>query len=196
MTWWDPQYWQEGPNNGKDKILQLINYFEVSLAAANFDKTKVLKEWGSFQVTCIRYYKYFTAKSLWEKIIWYKKKEFPNLLILVELVMCFSLSNSAVERTFSLLATLLNDRWLSIQHDTMEDCLLIAANSSNWSEQEKEEILNKAVEKYLQKKRKTKIVDATKRSVLASYINQLENNDFLSVSSSSCEYSDMEVYSE
>ena len=78
----------------------------------------------------------------------------------------------------------------------MEDCLLIAANSSNWSEQEKEEILNKAVEKYLQKKRKTKIVDATKRSVLASYINQLENNDFLSVSSSSCEYSDMEVYSE
>ena len=78
----------------------------------------------------------------------------------------------------------------------MEDCLLIAANSSNWSEQEKEEILNKAVEKYLQKKRKTKIVDATKRSVLASYIDQLENNDFLSVSSSSGEYSDIEVYSE
>ena len=82
-----------------------------------------------------------------------------------------------------------------MQHDTMEDCLLIAANSSNWSEQDKEEILNKAVEKYLQKKRKTKIVDATKRSVLASYIDQLENNDFLSVSSSSGEYSDMEVYS-
>ena len=48
MTWLDPQYWQEWPNNGKDKILQLINYFEVTLAAANFDKTKVLKEWCSF----------------------------------------------------------------------------------------------------------------------------------------------------
>ena len=43
MTRLDPQYWQEGPKNGKDKILQLINYFEVPLAAANFDKTKVLR---------------------------------------------------------------------------------------------------------------------------------------------------------
>ena len=44
MTWLHPQYWQEGPNNGEDKMLQLINYFEVPLAAANFDKTKDLKE--------------------------------------------------------------------------------------------------------------------------------------------------------
>ena len=44
MTWLDPQYWQKGPNNGKDKILQLFHYFEVPLAAANFDKTKILKE--------------------------------------------------------------------------------------------------------------------------------------------------------
>ena len=43
FTWLNPQYWQEEPNNGKDKILQLINCFEVPLAAANFDKTKVLK---------------------------------------------------------------------------------------------------------------------------------------------------------
>ena len=44
MTWLHPQYWQEGPNNGEDKMLQLINYFEVPLAAANFDKTKDLNE--------------------------------------------------------------------------------------------------------------------------------------------------------
>ena len=49
-TWLDPQYWQEAPNNRKDKTLPLINYFEVPLAAANFDK-KVLKEWCSCQVT-------------------------------------------------------------------------------------------------------------------------------------------------
>ena len=68
MTWLDPQYWQEGPNNGKDKILQLFNYSEVLLAAANFYKTKVLKEWCSFQVTRKRYYKYFTGKSPSEKM--------------------------------------------------------------------------------------------------------------------------------
>ena len=48
----------------------------------------------------------------------------------------------------------------------MEDCLLITRNNSNWLEQEKKEILNKAVEKYLQKKWKTKIVEATNESVL------------------------------
>ena len=77
----------------------------------------------------------------------------------------------------------------------MEDCLLIAGNSSNWSEQE-EEILIEAIEKYLQKKQKTKIADATKQSVLASHIDQSEINDSSSVSSSSNECSNMEVYSE
>ena len=78
----------------------------------------------------------------------------------------------------------------------MEDSILIARNNSSWSEQEKEEILNKAVEQYLQKKQKTKIGDATKESALASIIDQSENNDSSSVSSSSDECSDMEVYSE
>ena len=43
MTRLDPQYLQEGLNIGKDKILQLINYFEVPFAAANFNKTNVLR---------------------------------------------------------------------------------------------------------------------------------------------------------
>lgn len=83
-----------------------------------------------------------------------------------------------------------------MQHDTMEDCFLKAGNNSRWSEQENEEILNKTIKKYLQKKWKTKIVNATKESVLASHINQSENNDSLSISSSTDECSDMEVYSE
>lgn len=83
-----------------------------------------------------------------------------------------------------------------MQHDTMEDCFLKAGNNSRWSEQENEEILNKTIKKYLQKKWKTKIVKATKESVLASHINQSENNDSLSISSSTDECSDMEVYSE
>ena len=58
-----------------------------------------------------------------------------------------------------------------MRHDTMEDCLLIAGNDSYWLEQEKEAIVNKAVEKYRQKKRKTKIADTTKESMLASCID-------------------------
>ena len=97
------------------------------------------------------------------------------------------------ETKFSLLTTLSNDRQYSMRHDTMEDCVLTAGNNSNWSEQEKQEILNKVMKKM--KKRK-KIVGATKKSVLTSPIDQAENNDSLSVSSSSDECSGMEVYSE
>ena len=43
-----------------------------------------------------------------------------------------------------------------MRHDMTEGCFLIAGSNSNWSEQEKEEILNKAFEKYLQKKREKK----------------------------------------
>ena len=55
-------------------------------------------------------------------------------------------------------------------HGTMEDCLLIAGNNSNWSMLEKEEILNEIAEEQLQKKQKTYIVDATKESVFPSHI--------------------------
>ena len=100
----------------------------------------------------------------------YKKRGFPNLTILVELVLCFPLSNSVVERTFSFLTIFLNDHQLSMPHGTMEDCLLIAGNNSNWSMLEKEEILNEIAEEQLQKKQKTYIVDATKESVFPSHI--------------------------
>ena len=43
--------------------------------------------------------------------------------------MFFSLSKSAVERTSSLLTTLLNDRRIGMAYDTMEGCLLIAGNN-------------------------------------------------------------------
>ena len=115
------------------------------------------------------------------------------MLILSELVLCFSLSKSAVERAIILLTTLLNDRRHNMQHDMTEGCFLIAGSNSNWSEQEKEEILNKAFEKYLQKKRKKKTADATNESVLASHIDQAENNDSSYILSSRDECSDMEI---
>ena len=163
MTWLDPQWLRQNITN---------DYFEVPLAAVNFDKTKILKEQCSFQVTCNRYYKDFA-----------NTRRASYVLLISE----------QCETTFSLLTTLSNDRQYSMRHDTMEDCVLTAGNNSNWSEQEKQEILNKVMKKM--KKRK-KIVGTTKKSVLTSPIDQAENNDSLSVSSSSDECSGMEVYSE
>ena len=73
--------------------------------------------------------------------------------MLSEIVFCISASNSIVEKVFSTLTTLLLDRHLTMKYSTMEDCLVIAGNSSVWSEREKDEILDGAVKKYLKKRR-------------------------------------------
>ena len=60
--------------------------------------------------------------------------------------MCLSSSNSPAERTFNLLTTVISDRRLSMSHETMEGCMIIAGNSKAWTEQEKKEILKSATE--------------------------------------------------
>ena len=71
--------------------------------------------------------------------------------MLAEIVFCISASNSTVEKVFSTLAALLLDRHLTMNHSAMEDCLVIAGNSSVWSEREKDGILDGTVKKYLKK---------------------------------------------
>ena len=71
--------------------------------------------------------------------------------MLAEIVFCISASNSTEEKVFSTLTTLLSDCYLTTKHSTMEDRLVIAGNSSVWSEREKDEILDGAVKEYLKK---------------------------------------------
>jgi hypothetical protein len=44
-----------------------------------------------------------------------------------------------------------------MNHETMDNCLLIAGNQNVWNTDEKEEILDKAVDKYMKKRQTTRI---------------------------------------
>ena len=70
----------------------------------------------------------FYCKISFGKIVSIQEKGIPEFANTLEL-MFFSVSKSAVERTSSLLTTLLNDRRISMAYDTMEGCLLIAGNN-------------------------------------------------------------------
>ena len=48
----------------------------------------------------------------------------------------------------------MTDKRLRILHKEMENCLLVVANSFNFTSAERDQIINDAVNKYLQKKRK------------------------------------------
>ena len=60
---------------------------------------------------------------------------------------------------------MLSDRRLSMSHETMEDNMIISSNAKVLTEQEKEEILQNAMKKYLtNKRRKTNGIIYLKRS--------------------------------
>ena len=69
------------------------------------------------------------------------------------LLTCLSGSNSTVERAFSVLTLLLSDRRLSLHHETMEDLMLIKCNNKNWGCQEREDIIERALEICMSKRR-------------------------------------------
>ena len=155
MTWMDPQFWTDDRDYGINSLTVFINEFRAPLLAAGFDERKVFQEWKAFKITVNSNYKNVEATKMWEKMFVHKKREFPNMLLLGELGMCLSSSNSSVERIFSLLTIMLSDRRLRMTHETMEDMIIIAGNSSLWNEREKENLLIRATELYMQKRRYT-----------------------------------------
>ena len=71
--------------------------------------------------------------SMWQRIFTFHASEFKNICSLAEICLCTGASNSTVERRFSLLSNILTDKRLRISHKAMENCLLVAANSVNFT---------------------------------------------------------------
>ena len=94
----------------------------------------------------------------------YRKQEFPELCRLASLMMAISGSNSSVERSFSVLSLILSDRRLRSSHDVIDDIMVIKGNDKNWSENEREEIIERALAIYMRKNRKRKIDEVVPRN--------------------------------
>ena len=153
-AWLDPKLWDHSDKAfGKAEINQLCDTFKEPLSAAGFERGKVLQEWRSLKITQKSLYTKMESCQLWEKILSSRRNEFPNLCLLVELALCISASNSTVERAFSILSLILSDRRLSMSHKMMERCIMISANDSNWSKSEREQLIERAVDLYMEKRR-------------------------------------------
>ena len=73
--------------------------------------------------------------------------------------MIFSISgsNSATERSFSILTLLLTDRRTKLAHDTIRMLLSIKINDHLWSEQELDDIISEAVDLYMSAPQKKQV---------------------------------------
>ena len=66
------------------------------------------------------------------KLINFHKSQFPNLVTLISLILSISGLNSQVQRTFGTVTNIFSDKRLSMNHNTLEDCLVILSNDSLW----------------------------------------------------------------
>ena len=160
MMWFDPKNWSKDKSYGNDQIKRMSEAFKVPLQnSTEYNETAALKEWKSlrnFVNANHRQGEDIRATEIWEKIFQYKQREYPNMCVLAQIIICLSASNSSVERAFSLLTLLLSDKRLSMKHVTMQQLMLINLNDKNWCEAERDEIIERAVEDYLEKRRSTR----------------------------------------
>jgi hypothetical protein len=153
MQWIDPAFWTSDKEFGIEDILSLASHFEEPLSLASFDTSCALKEWKSFKIFVRSHYSKFPeAKPLWQSVLCNCGQEFPNLCKLASLIVSISGSNSSIERTFSVVTNILSDKRLSMHDNTINEALVVYGNDSLWSTEEREAIIDRAVEIYLESK--------------------------------------------
>ena len=122
---YDPQYWRDETDFGVRELNTLLGRFMVPLSEAGICERDLFIEWKRFRNFARRNFRdlFKEPKMLWRHVLNFRRLEFPNLCLVIELITCIAGSNSSVERAFSLLTLLLNDRRLSMSHKLMEDLL-------------------------------------------------------------------------
>ena len=109
---YDPQYWRDEADFGVRELSTLLGRFLVPLSEAGINERDLFIEWRRFRSFARRNFGdlFKEPKMLWRRVLNFRRLEFPNLCLVIELVTCIAGSNSSVERAFSLLTLLLNDR--------------------------------------------------------------------------------------
>ena len=158
MKWFDIKNWRDEKEYGYEDFAALYTHFEESLNNAGYEPDKVKKEWGRVRHYILSNFKKSDeSRDIWCKVLLSMRKDFPNIVILIELIISFSGSNSTVERAFSLLTNMLSDRRLSTAHATMNMLMKVKLSDSLWNDVEREEVLTRALEIFLSKRRRVQV---------------------------------------
>ena len=188
MMWANPANWSSTTFELKS-LNFLASHFAVTISVTTFDPEKLKKEWKNLKLTVNSYYKKVKASQLWERILQYRQNKFPNICLLVEIVIAVGMSNSVVESCFSFLSAMLSDRRLSLKQNDMENLILIIkANHYLWSEEECNEIIEIELEKFTTEKKRKLQLDS--RSFCQLGPKRKRTSSVSSKSSSSSENSD------
>jgi hypothetical protein len=196
LSWVDPANWSDRDTEEVKMMLSLYEQFKEPLNKVNFSPAPLEKEWRQFKIAAKHYCRNFKCRQLWATMLVHRGSKFPNVCKLASLALCIEPSNSIVEKSFSILNAMLNDRRMSMRAETMEDLFIIQANQYVWSAPETDDIVNVAVDNYLSCKRKTKQheedqEETARTCAFNSFGQNLENlSNSKSVDVDECSFSD------
>ena len=106
--------WKRGPGSF------CASHFQETLSMTSFDLTRATNEWRMLRNYARVWLPNVEAGDLWNKILAFKRQEFPNICALTEILISLSRSNSTVERGFSV-------RLVSLQLGSAQHCMDILA---------------------------------------------------------------------
>ena len=159
MYWIDPANWR-GPEEDVEAMKIVADHFKTTLQDHGFAVGNLATEWKNFLVIHRSFYKGMEAQEMWGKVLQYRRSNFPNICCLVDIVMCIGVSNSSVERGFSILTSMLSDKRISLKHDAMEDLMIIKANHNFWSSMMLvDEVIDEALESFMSDKRRMLLME-------------------------------------
>ena len=142
--------------------------FAIPLSLSGFDSSKISTEWKDFKSLVKHFYPKIKTLELWERILNYRKNQFPNISLLAEIVLTIGVSNSVVEAGFSSLTAMLTDRRLNMTHSVMENLLLLKINNMVWKEKDRNKLIESALTEYTKSRRKIKMDESNFGSLCES----------------------------
>ncbi|XP_064596785.1 zinc finger protein 862-like [Liolophura sinensis] len=138
---------------GLDKIQKLSEHFQEPLGYHEYDMKKAQSEFRQLKaVVAAKYRKFRNPLQLWKTVFQHYVSKYPNILLLIELCLCFAWSSATVERGFSVCGRTLTDARTSMSKGTLDDLLVLRINLPSLEKLDSEyetSLVDRAVSQYL-----------------------------------------------
>ena len=130
----DPMVWPESVEDlaayGEAEVDCLVQHFRPALERNDFDFAAVAGEWSALKA-CVtaNNFRYLGPLILWQRMFTACKDQFPNILMLVEIILILPLAiTTTAEQGFSAMKRVKNDWRSCLETDILNMLLRITIN--------------------------------------------------------------------
>ena len=133
----DPRVWPESVEDlatyGEAEVECLVQHFRPALERNDFDFADVAGEWSALKA-CVtaNNFRQLDPLILWQRMFTAFKDQFPDILMLVEIILILPLATATVERGFSAMKRVKNDWRSCLDKDILNMLLRITVNGCSF----------------------------------------------------------------